>query len=214
MQFCFFFFSSRRRHTRCGRDWSSDVCSSEPRPRRAEHAVRGPHRRQHLALAVANLPTDGGERLGSNDAVGGDAEEDVALDHLQVKQPAGDDEKRDHHHERERARPPPYLWKLGVLPGYLHLLIYDPSATSTWTCRRAARAPGRPATGPCRLDRPAAGTATARTARRSPSAPPRAAPGEARPSRLRAPPGHAPARPGTTTAGWRRTTSRPPARSR
>src|SRR6266498_1996415 len=22
----FFFFSSRRRHTRCGRDWSSDVC--------------------------------------------------------------------------------------------------------------------------------------------------------------------------------------------
>src|SRR3989442_6080727 len=24
----FFFFSSRRRHTRCGRDWSSDVCSS------------------------------------------------------------------------------------------------------------------------------------------------------------------------------------------
>src|SRR6266498_1909849 len=34
-----FFFSSRRRHTSCGRDWSSDVCSSdlcgfarEPRP--------------------------------------------------------------------------------------------------------------------------------------------------------------------------------------
>src|SRR2546422_329904 len=33
----FFFFSSRRRHTRCSRDWSSDVCSSDlamdmPRP--------------------------------------------------------------------------------------------------------------------------------------------------------------------------------------
>src|SRR3989442_5901101 len=28
----FFFFSSRRRHTRCGRDWSSDVCSSDLRP--------------------------------------------------------------------------------------------------------------------------------------------------------------------------------------
>src|SRR5215470_19594436 len=28
--FCvFFFFSSRRRHTRCYRDWSSDVCSSD-----------------------------------------------------------------------------------------------------------------------------------------------------------------------------------------
>src|SRR5205809_7974001 len=28
--FCFF-FSSRRRHTRCSRDWSSDVCSSDLR---------------------------------------------------------------------------------------------------------------------------------------------------------------------------------------
>src|SRR2546429_8160958 len=27
--FIFFFFSSRRRHTRCSRDWSSDVCSSD-----------------------------------------------------------------------------------------------------------------------------------------------------------------------------------------
>src|SRR2546429_6370713 len=27
----FFFFSSRRRHTRCSRDWSSDVCSSDLR---------------------------------------------------------------------------------------------------------------------------------------------------------------------------------------
>src|SRR2546429_3677641 len=25
----YFFFSSRRRHTRCSRDWSSDVCSSD-----------------------------------------------------------------------------------------------------------------------------------------------------------------------------------------
>src|SRR3989442_10879517 len=29
LYFGFFFFSSRRRHTRCGRDWSSDVCSSD-----------------------------------------------------------------------------------------------------------------------------------------------------------------------------------------
>src|SRR5690606_39762419 len=27
--FCTFFFSSRRRHTRFSRDWSSDVCSSD-----------------------------------------------------------------------------------------------------------------------------------------------------------------------------------------
>src|SRR5256884_2124450 len=29
MSYEFFFFSSRRRHTRCSRDWSSDVCSSD-----------------------------------------------------------------------------------------------------------------------------------------------------------------------------------------
>src|SRR2546422_9165800 len=29
MCYVFFFFSSRRRHTRCSRDWSSDVCSSD-----------------------------------------------------------------------------------------------------------------------------------------------------------------------------------------
>src|SRR5256884_1335892 len=28
-QYMLFFFSSRRRHTRCSRDWSSDVCSSD-----------------------------------------------------------------------------------------------------------------------------------------------------------------------------------------
>src|SRR5690606_39467376 len=28
-----FFFSSRRRHTRFSRDWSSDVCSSDLKPR-------------------------------------------------------------------------------------------------------------------------------------------------------------------------------------
>src|SRR2546429_2661509 len=37
----FFFFSSRRRHTRCSRDWSSDVCSSDLQsPARAEWFVR------------------------------------------------------------------------------------------------------------------------------------------------------------------------------
>src|SRR5437016_10460545 len=29
LYFCFFFFSSRRRHTRLVSDWSSDVCSSD-----------------------------------------------------------------------------------------------------------------------------------------------------------------------------------------
>src|SRR5690349_24826136 len=39
----FFFFSSRRRHTRSLRDWSSDVCSSDLEERRVagEHAALG-----------------------------------------------------------------------------------------------------------------------------------------------------------------------------
>src|SRR6266436_8375531 len=38
---CVFFFSSRRRHTRCSRDWSSDVCSSDlvRSTRGAEHQI-------------------------------------------------------------------------------------------------------------------------------------------------------------------------------
>src|SRR6266542_119797 len=36
---CFFFFSSRRRHTRCYRDWSSDVCSSDLWPPAAPIAI-------------------------------------------------------------------------------------------------------------------------------------------------------------------------------
>src|SRR3989442_3169610 len=50
----FFFFSSRRRHTRCGRDWSSDVCSSDLDDRPHDH------RPQHLAAAL--LPGEAGAR--------------------------------------------------------------------------------------------------------------------------------------------------------
>src|SRR2546430_8026116 len=34
LQYVFFFFSSRRRHTRFDCDWSSDVCSSDLQPHR------------------------------------------------------------------------------------------------------------------------------------------------------------------------------------
>src|SRR5438445_1642799 len=43
----FFFFSSRRRHTRYWRDWSSDVCSSDLRTRAsARHRVEARVRRR------------------------------------------------------------------------------------------------------------------------------------------------------------------------
>src|SRR6266508_5722897 len=52
-----FFFSSRRRHTRWPRDWSSDVCSSDLGDR--EHELLG---RRHFHIApLAEL--DGAARL-------------------------------------------------------------------------------------------------------------------------------------------------------
>src|SRR6266542_5639094 len=44
----FFFFSSRRRHTRCYRDWSSDVCSSDLRRMRRSTRKRAQSPRRHL----------------------------------------------------------------------------------------------------------------------------------------------------------------------
>src|SRR5436305_14252670 len=51
MFWLFFFFSSRRRHTRCGRDWSSDVCSSDLQHDRRRAIARAElaHHRERLA---------------------------------------------------------------------------------------------------------------------------------------------------------------------
>src|SRR2546430_8787694 len=46
----FFFFSSRRRHTRFDCDWSSDVCSSDL------HAAPGRHRRDRDLVQPAPEP--------------------------------------------------------------------------------------------------------------------------------------------------------------
>src|SRR5690349_23725689 len=57
---CFFFFSSRRRHTRSLRDWSSDVCSSdldEGRP----HVAGEIHLQVRIATAAMDAP---GSRYG------------------------------------------------------------------------------------------------------------------------------------------------------
>src|SRR5271157_3791628 len=57
MIFCFF-FSSRRRHTRCGRDWSSDVCSSDLRM--STRRRRWPTQRASLSSSSAeHLPRRG-----------------------------------------------------------------------------------------------------------------------------------------------------------
>src|SRR5690242_21381579 len=55
---CFFFFSSRRRHTRLPCDWSSDVCSSDL-GERAGGSVSGAGRVAAIVLAAGQ-----GTRLG------------------------------------------------------------------------------------------------------------------------------------------------------
>src|SRR5207302_5304560 len=60
---CFFFFSSRRRHTRFSRDWSSDVCSSDlPAGRFGSVAPR--------AVAAPNLPAGGAFAAAGGPAAG------------------------------------------------------------------------------------------------------------------------------------------------
>src|SRR5215813_12273031 len=56
--FWWFFFSSRRRHTRCGRDWSSDVCSSDlqstPKSVTSSQGATGTLR--HYDIKLSDLP--------------------------------------------------------------------------------------------------------------------------------------------------------------
>src|SRR5690606_39457892 len=103
---CFFFFSSRRRHTRFSRDWSSDVCSSDlpacavlagraaalagPRARLPPHALQIPELDVIDALVVAaesqellvGSPLDDAPLVQHDDLVGV----------LHGRDPVGDDE--------------------------------------------------------------------------------------------------------------------------
>src|SRR5439155_4284646 len=78
-----FFFSSRRRHTRWPRDWSSDVCSSDLRPiadrghalRLAEHLHHGGNVGVIQCLHIGLHELLGGDtRLGRSQLGGGDAQ--------------------------------------------------------------------------------------------------------------------------------------------
>src|SRR5438045_8583714 len=55
-----FFFSSRRRHTRCLSDWSSDVCSSD----------LSMHARHTVTAVVTGKPIDLGGSSGRREATG------------------------------------------------------------------------------------------------------------------------------------------------
>src|SRR2546422_1302072 len=53
-----FFFSSRRRHTRCSRDWSSDVCSSDLAFRTRGSFERAGRKRSKTTGRVQNRRVD------------------------------------------------------------------------------------------------------------------------------------------------------------
>src|SRR5690606_41068883 len=65
----FFFFSSRRRHTRFSRDWSSDVCSSDLGPHHPRLRRRQARRHQHAAGVFPPHPRRprGGSRQGRSE---------------------------------------------------------------------------------------------------------------------------------------------------
>src|SRR6266511_4991267 len=69
----FFFFSSRRRHTRFSRDWSSDVCSSD-----LDHLRHRVHLRGEPAALLAHV------RPGPGEALVGDPAEQLYVAGLQL----------------------------------------------------------------------------------------------------------------------------------
>src|SRR2546429_6602955 len=70
-----FFFSSRRRHTRCSRDWSSDVCSSD-----LNHLHRGYDARGISTLGnfIAEFALEEGEKAFNVGAFGAGGQQTVA----------------------------------------------------------------------------------------------------------------------------------------
>ena len=66
----FFFFSSRRRHTRLRRDWSSDVCSSDLAVAEDDGEIMGVSHKEYLIEGVQFHPesimTDEGKKILEN----------------------------------------------------------------------------------------------------------------------------------------------------
>src|SRR3712207_8018604 len=70
----YFFFSSRRRHTRYWRDWSSDVCSSDL-PRDSVTGCARSTQSGHLSAQYAPTPIDSNSHI--PDAVAGQGLEGI-----------------------------------------------------------------------------------------------------------------------------------------
>src|SRR5262245_62370478 len=110
---CFvFFFSSRRRHTRCLSDWSSDVCSSDLFDTRAFVNVGGTILEYVTAYGKNwtwnnTVPTDQGSDLATSpryaEACGGRSEERRVGKECRSRRTAYDEENRSESKRRRRA---------------------------------------------------------------------------------------------------------------
>src|SRR5207245_8428939 len=58
-----FFFSSRRRHTRCYRDWSSDVCSSDLSEEIRRHSIKKSSKRSPRGVVFLRIAHQGHEHI-------------------------------------------------------------------------------------------------------------------------------------------------------
>src|SRR5690606_40774998 len=72
-----FFFSSRRRHTRFSRDWSSDVCSSDLFRR---ELLVAPWKRKMSRIFLSHSSKDNGSAVALRDWLAGQGWDDVFLD--------------------------------------------------------------------------------------------------------------------------------------
>src|SRR3989449_3744555 len=97
----FFFFSSRRRHTRCSRDWSSDMCSSDLSVAEEDRAddIREAGRAAVLDRAFADSRLNDFEVQEAGHAVAASEDQtdrELAGEHAEDRPPPGEDrEKRE-----------------------------------------------------------------------------------------------------------------------
>src|SRR4030043_1175839 len=84
------FFSSRRRHTRCSRDWSSDVCSSDLVAQQAQENVDLVNERYKVGRASAVEVTDAQVALSQAQSDQGTARFDYLAAVAQVQRTIGE----------------------------------------------------------------------------------------------------------------------------
>src|SRR3712207_1285337 len=86
----FFFFSSRRRHTRYWRDWSSDVCSSDLQLDALVREVRRARRYVHVEFYILSVDRTTAPFFAAlEDAVARGVDVKVLLDHLGTRRYPG-----------------------------------------------------------------------------------------------------------------------------